>query len=72
MDDLTPGQMSTLVRNEQEIERASAEMDELEEQLEDSVRDSIGARRAAKEGKGGKKKEKKRRRPDSDDEYAGE
>ena len=38
MEELSAGQASTLVRNEQEIDRALAEMEELEETLVDSIR----------------------------------
>lgn len=38
MEELSGGQASTLVRNEQEIDRAMEEMEELEETLVDSIR----------------------------------
>eukprot|EP00887_Chlorella_sp_A99_P004998 scaffold4.g4998.t1 len=69
MEDLTAGQASTLVRNERVIDESLAEIEELEEQLCDSIRDALGQKRKAAEAKGGAKK--RRRRPDSDEEYAG-
>ncbi len=38
MEELTAGQASTLVRNEQEIEKFMDEMEDLEETLCDSIR----------------------------------
>ncbi|PRW44332.1 Kanadaptin isoform B [Chlorella sorokiniana] len=69
MEELSAGQASTLVRNEQEIDKSMAEMEELEEQLQDSIRDAIGQRKRAAEAAGTKPKKKRRR--DSDDEYEG-
>ncbi|GAB4814362.1 hypothetical protein N2152v2_001408 [Parachlorella kessleri] len=72
MEELTAGQASTLVRNEQEIDKSMAEMEDLEETLCDSIRDSIGAKKREALGKEGEEgARKKRRRGDSDDEYEG-
>jgi hypothetical protein len=38
MEELTAGQASTLVRNEQEIDKAMAELEDLEEMVSDSIR----------------------------------
>jgi len=45
MEDLTPGQANTLTRNEHEIDKAMEEIEDLEETLMDSIRDSIEGRR---------------------------
>jgi hypothetical protein len=51
MEELSAGQAGVLVRNEQEIDKAMAEMEELEEQLADSIRWAWRGRR--REGGGG-------------------
>lgn len=71
MEELSVGQANTLARNEEEIEKAMVEMEELEDQLVESIRDSLG--RQKKGGKSGEKKGgasggKKRRRPAGSDE----
>lgn len=68
MEELSAGQASTLVRNEQEMDKAVAEMEELEETLVESIRDSIqGKRKAAGDHD---KTARKRRRAGSDDDDA--
>ncbi|KFM25037.1 Kanadaptin [Auxenochlorella protothecoides] len=66
MEELSAGQATTLLRNEQEVDRATAEMEEMEETLLESLRDSIRSKAAAAAG-GGEAAQKKRRRRDPDD-----
>lgn len=42
MEELSAGQAATLVRNEEEIEKAALEIEELEDSLMESIRDSLG------------------------------
>ena len=65
MQELTAGQASTMARNEQVIETMMEEVDDLDELLNDSIMDSIGARRKAKEAVG--KAKKRKRAADNDD-----
>ena len=60
MEELTAGQAAVLVRNEQDIDRSTEELDDLEETLNESIADSL---RGAKQKAGGAdppKKKKKR------------
>ncbi|GMH38668.1 hypothetical protein BSKO_06552 [Bryopsis sp. KO-2023] len=66
-DGLTDGQRAVLARNEQAIENMTEEIEDFEEDLKDSIRESI----SAKAEQADKKSSKKRRRPTSDDEYDG-
>ncbi|KAK9833306.1 hypothetical protein WJX81_005069 [Elliptochloris bilobata] len=69
MDELSAGQASTLARNEAAIDKATEELEELEEALCESIAESIRGRRAAAEKQPGAKK-KKRRRVDPEEEAA--
>ena len=44
MEDMSAGQASTLLRNEQQCDRAREQLEELEDTLLDSIRDSIRAK----------------------------
>lgn len=60
MEELTAGQAAVLVRNEQDIDRTTEELEDLEETLNESIADSL---RGAKQKAGGadpSKKKKKR------------
>lgn len=46
LEELTPGQAATLARNEAEIDRANEQLEDLEENLADSVADAVRARQA--------------------------
>lgn len=46
MEELTPGQAATLARNEQVIEAATDELEELEEQLNNSIAQSLKSKEA--------------------------
>jgi hypothetical protein len=52
MEELTPGQAAVLVRNEQVIDRAKEEAEDLEEMLAESIADSIRGRKRAAAGAG--------------------
>ena len=45
MEELTAGQAAVLARNEQQIEKVSEEMEDLEEMLTESIADSIRGKR---------------------------
>lgn len=47
MEDMSAGQASTLLRNEQQCDRAREQLEELEDTLLDSIRDSIRAKTGA-------------------------
>ena len=67
MEEMSVGQANTLAKNEQDIQNAMIEIEELEDQLEDSIRASLGGgkkKNSKKKVGGGAKKRKKR---DSDD-----
>ena len=53
MEELTPGQAAVLARNEQQIEKVSEEMEDLEEVLTDSIADSIRGKRQKAEADAG-------------------
>ena len=53
MEELSVGQANTLARNEEDIEKAMVEMDELEDQLMDSIRNSLGQKKSKKGTAGG-------------------
>ena len=59
MDELTAGQASTLARNEAAVDKATEELDDLEEALCESIAESIRSRRAAAEKLPGAKKKKR-------------
>ncbi|CAL8465521.1 g5057 [Coccomyxa elongata] len=70
MEELTAGQAAVLVRNEQDIDRTTEELEDLEETLNESIADSL---RGAKQKAGGAdppKKKKKRKNRDAEDEEA--
>ena len=58
MEEMTQGQAATLVRNEQIIDQAAEEMDDLEEMLNESISDSM---RSTKEKAAGQGKQQKKR-----------
>ena len=58
MEEMTQGQAATLVRNEQIIDQAAEEMDDLEEMLNESISDSM---RSTKEKAAGQGKQHKKR-----------
>ena len=58
MEEMTQGQAATLVRNEQIIDQAAEEMDDLEEMLNESISDSM---RSTKEKAAGQGKQLKKR-----------
>ena len=58
MEEMTQGQAATLVRNEQIIDQAAEEMDDLEEMLNESISDSMRSTREKAAGQG--KQQKKR------------
>jgi hypothetical protein len=47
---MTPGQAAVLVRNEQEIERAAEELEDLEEMLSESLADSVRGKKDRADG----------------------
>ncbi|KAG1652378.1 hypothetical protein FOA52_007231, partial [Chlamydomonas sp. UWO 241] len=53
-DGLTPGQSSTMVRNEEAVDKLMQEMEDLEEQLNESVRQALRDKIKAKEVAAGK------------------
>lgn len=68
MEELTPGQASVLVRNEQAVDKAAEELEELEEALCESISESIRGRRQqadkqATDKQAGRKKKRCERRP---------
>lgn len=67
MEELTPGQAEVLLRNERGIDAAMAELEDLEDELAESIRETVKARAGA----AGPAAAKKKRRRGSDDEYAG-
>ena len=58
MEELTQGQASTLVRNEQIIDKSMEEMEDLEEMLNESISDSMRSTREKASGQAGKKKKR--------------
>lgn len=64
---LTPGQASTLARNEQAIDKLTEEMEDLEELLLDSIRDSLKDRQ--KDAPEQTNKRRRRALDESDEEY---
>ncbi|KAK9810824.1 hypothetical protein WJX73_010298 [Symbiochloris irregularis] len=74
MEELTPGQAAVLARNEQQIDKVTEEMEDLEEVLTDSIGDSIrGKREAAEAGAGtanAQAKPSRRRDREEDDDSA--
>lgn len=62
MEDLTSGQLATLARNEEAIEKAMADLEEVEDLLSDAIRDVVHA-------DAGRRKNKKARREEED--YSG-
>jgi len=81
MEEMSVGQASTLARNEEEVEKAMIEIEELEDQLVASIEDSLSGKNKSA-GDGGKKiskgEGKKRRRrggrggSDEESEYQGD
>ncbi len=59
MEELTAGQAAVLVRNEQDIDRTTEELEDLEETLNESIADSL---RGAKQKAGGAKPPKKKKK----------
>ena len=65
---LTAGQQSQITRNETAMEKLEEEIEDLDEVLNDSLRESLGAKRINREG--GKKKKKKKKGAYSDSDYS--
>ena len=66
---LTAGQQSQITRNETAMEKLEEEIEDLDEVLNDSLRESLGAKRFNREG-GKKKKKKKKKGAYSDSDYS--
>ena len=65
---LTAGQQTQISRNETAMEKLEEEIEDLDEVLNDSLRESLGAKRINREG--GKKKKKKKKGAYSDSDYS--
>lgn len=59
MEELTAGQAAVLVRNEQDIDRTTEELEELEDTLNESIADSM---RGARQRAAGEEPQKKKKR----------
>ena len=61
MEELTPGQAAVMARNEQQIDKVTEEMEDLEEVLTDSIADSIRGKRQKAEAEADPAAQLKRR-----------